>query len=151
MLRYNNNLDSILSSLASGKLQRETVMDSVFNKYRLSDISRSQNTQYIRLWNDDKIIAAIDVTSKNDITKINFISAGSVEDFNNGYKEDDRIFEALLSYADTKCKENNCSKMVIDLHGNLGRYKAQFEPKGFVLNGTKCSDNPFWTEAEKKC
>ena len=140
----------------------------VVQKYKLNE-NKLNELNVIRVWRSnyifgyrlddmdyDNLIGGIDYRVNKDNIKIEYLSINDKEYAtlmnHNKYLSDDEttdVRQSFIKYTENIAKENNISKIVKDVHGNLRLYNKEFLPEGFINTNRRCSDNPFWVESEK--
>ena len=137
----------------------------VIQKYKLNDMN------VVRVWKSNYVlsyrledfkysnfIGGIDyrVNKDNDNIKIEYLSINDIEyaklmncTDNLSAQMTRLVRKSFIKFTENIAKENNITKIVIDVHENLKRFDKEFLPEGFINTKRKCADNSYWVEAEK--
>lgn len=136
-----------------------------FTYYFCEDLSKNPNSNFYRIYSrtiTDMIfgrktyVGGIDIIKENDHVKIEHFCAndseyaktvGKSEHLNKG--DATKVYDHLLTCAESVAKQNGLTKIKIDVHSNLRRYDDLLKGMGFNLTDKRCLDNPFWIESEK--
>jgi hypothetical protein len=119
------------------------------------------------LWYDDfntrNFVGALDYEVHPDHIKIEYMSINEptensrdkkykkILDQNNDVitaEESDELRRAMLDFVKCLAKEDNKSKIVVDVHHNLRIFNKYYHTEGFNVTDRTCSDNPYWIETE---
>lgn len=109
------------------------------------------------IWYDDAstsgdFIAAIDYCLNSDHVKIEYMYLNDAESTSREPLLDDatsmELNGAMITFAKELAKRENKPRIVKDVHQNLRLFQKYYEPEGFAVTGRRCSDNPYWMEAE---
>lgn len=109
--------------------------------------------QFIKNERHHHYVGALDYSIRPDHLQIEYLYA---DDKREPYTRDHQLEvedavllkDALIDRAIHVAKEHGKKKVVIDVHQNLRIFHRDYEPRGFVATKRKCSDNPFWVEAD---
>ena len=130
--------------------------------------SLKKNMNIIRIWKtkslfdywyDDfnncgrNFIGSFDYTIYDTYIKIDYLCINNSETKNmydnplDKYDTEDLI-KSLINFIKIIAKKENKNKIIIDVHSNLEHYNKYYSQFGFTATVRKCSDNPYWIEAE---
>jgi hypothetical protein len=59
-----------------------------------------------------------------------------------------KLNRALLDYSKMVAQETGKKKIIVDVHYNMRIFNNYYAKEGFQATTRKCSDNPYWVEAE---
>ena len=142
-------------------------VDNQFKKWK-----GDNQSFYIRIWKtkslcdwwyddhncNDNFIGAIDYEFNEKSVKIDYINLYDDEYddsvFRNPSKEKLTISESkylissMINYVKKEAEKNNKETVILGVHSNLRLYKKYFESEGFIPNGFRDSQNPYWIETE---
>jgi len=131
-------------------------------KYRLDfdkGIYNNNKYNFIRIIEDNEIIACLDFIIKKDNITIEYLSIEN-EDFHKDYYNElsgkkvnneikEKIKKILLEYVYKIAKKNNINLILLDVHSNLKKYNREYKKEGFILSNNRCLDNHYWIESYK--
>lgn len=150
MLFYNKtitlpNMKSLFQILTNQSIIPSSLF---FNKNKISiKHFNHNNLNGIRIWktklfmnhvSNNNFIAGIDYTINDDKIKIEFMN------INENYE----LNENLIQFIKQLAKENEKTKVVVDVHYNLKNFNKYYKSQGFKITNRKSVDNPYWLEAE---
>ena len=152
---------NILFNLLNNDYSDEYTCNFIYGE-RIAIKHYTQNNQnVVRIWKTNSLfdyfysdhlspystfIGAIDYTINDDHVKIDFLCINDDENKNN--YEMLILKKSLINFIKNLANEKNKSKIIVDVHKNLRLYKKYYSNEGFKQTNRKCTDNPYWIEAE---
>ena len=140
-------------------IKHHTINKDTKNDYKTNIIRIWKTTSFLNIWynrfSTTDFIGALDYTIQKDFVKIDYLCVNNIDEYNVRYKDckltDEETIELkknLIQYIKNIAQEENKSKIIVDIHNNLRFYNKYYVDEGFVVTDRKCTDNPYWLEAE---
>ena len=124
------------------------------------NVIRAWNTpSVLDIWYNDfktsSFVCAIDYAVKDDHIKIEYFNMNDDESCSIfpspdglNHKEAKELNRAMIDFVKQIAENEKKKKIVIDVHQNLRIFNKYYGCEGFTATKRKCSDNPYWIEAE---
>ena len=125
-----------------------------------NNIIRAWSTpSLLDIWYNDfstkQFVCAIDYRVKDNYIKIEYMNMNDDESGSICPSSDilplveaNLLNRAMIDFIKRVAEEENKEKVVVDVHNNLRIFNKYYKEEGFVATNRKCSDNPYWIEAE---
>lgn len=137
----------------SNKIAVKQIFDSNRNVFRISKTKILFNYECNETTESGDFIGMLDYKVNPDNIKIECIDIKNSEnsDYNDIYLDEDEVFElkkSLIVFVKNLAKEQQKSKIIVDVHHNLRTYNSLYSHAGFQVTNRKSQDNQFWIESE---
>jgi len=114
------------------------------------------NSWFYIFYNDfstRKFIGALDYKINDDHIKIEYMNINDGENSNiNDFILDSNdaieLNSSLINFIKNVAKTENKNKVIVDVHNNLRIFNKYYHTDNFKITSRRCSDNPYWLEAE---